>query len=397
MSQRTRKGWVSTTLGEIAQVIGGATPKTSVDGYWGGDIHWATPKDLSGLSGHTIDSTPRKLTAEGLKSCGASILPPNSVLLSSRAPIGLVAINTVPMATNQGFKSLVPDSERVDSKFLFWWLRHHRPMIESLGNGATFKEISKKVTAGIPLDLPQLEEQRRIAGILDAADALRAKRRQALVNLDTLTQSIFIDMFGSPGSNPLRFDVVPMDELVNPARPITYGILKPGDDVDHGVPYVRVVDMVDHAIDATALRRTTPEISQQYKRSILCEGDLLMSIRGHVGRLAQVDKDVSGANITQDTARLAIAAANPIYVLECLRSVEMQRWMATFTKGAAVRGINLTDVKKIPVPLPPRESQDEFAATVTVVRRKRSAHLRSIHNLDVLFASLQQRAFRGEL
>lgn len=389
--------WTQTTLGEIAEIVSGATPSTSVKEYWDGDIRWVTPKDISELEGPNISITARAISEAGLRSCAASVLPPESVLLSSRAPIGLVAINKVPMATNQGFKSLVPDRRRVDAKFLYWWLRKNRPLLEAMGNGATFKEISKKSTAGVAISLPPLDEQRRIASVLDAADALRTKRRQALAKLDTLTQAVFVDMFGQPATNPHHFAVAPLIEIVDTERPITYGILKPGEDQRDGVPYVRVVDMVDGSIDATTLKRTTPEISHQYRRSLLHEGDVLMSIRGHVGRLAMVEKDVAGANITQDTARLAITGANPVYLLECLRTDSSQHWMATFTKGAAVRGINLTDLKRLPVPLPPRHEQDRFAAIATYIKSQRTAHRAGAQQADALFASLQQRAFRGEL
>ncbi len=195
-------GWPTVRLEDCTEIVSGATPSTLESAYWDGDICWATPKDLSELDGAYISDTPRKITRRGLQSCAATVLPSESVLLSSRAPIGHVAINTVPMATNQGFKSFVPNRERVYAKFLYHWLRRNRPYLESLGNGATFKEVSKAVVARIEIPLPPLPEQRRIAEILDRADALRAKRRAALARLDTLTQSIFLDMFGDLSTNP---------------------------------------------------------------------------------------------------------------------------------------------------------------------------------------------------
>ena len=233
------KAWLKTTLGEIADIVSGATPSTSEEKYWGGDVRWVTPKDLSDLETPEISETSRSISDAGLRSCAATVLPANSVLLSSRAPIGLVAINSVPMATNQGFKSFVPDHRRVESKFLYWWLKKNRPLLESLGNGATFKEISKKTTAAIPISLPPIEEQRRIASILDATDALRTKRRQALAKLDTLTQAIFIDMFERGES----FATV---QLADHAIAITKGTTPTSvgfDFTDTGVPFVRVQDL----------------------------------------------------------------------------------------------------------------------------------------------------------
>lgn len=105
--------WPVVRLADCCEIVSGATPSTGVRRYWGGDIAWATPKDLSGLESKYLERTPQTLTQEGYESCSAKIMPPNSVLFSSRAPIGHVAINTAPMCTNQGFKSFVPDAERL--------------------------------------------------------------------------------------------------------------------------------------------------------------------------------------------------------------------------------------------------------------------------------------------
>lgn len=384
-------------LDGCTDIVAGATPSTSEPTYWDGEIFWATPKDLSQLRGAYISDTPRKLTKAGLDSCAAAVLPPGSVLFSSRAPIGHVAINTVPMATNQGFKSFVPDSEQVHAKFLYYWLRKNRSYLEGLGNGATFKEVSKAVVSRIEIDLPRVPEQRRIAEVLDSAEALRSKRRATLAQLNTLTQSIFLDMFGDPVENPKRFPVRRAIELVNPLRPISYGILMPGPDQVQGVKYVRVVDMKDGGIELAGIRKTTETISDSYRRSLLAPGDLLMSIRGHVGRFAVVPPELDGANITQDTARLAIVGAQPVFVRECLRAQGFQAWMAKHTKGAAVRGINLADVKLMPILQPPLDLQGEFARKVAAVEKLNATQRASLLRLDSLFATLQHRAFLGEL
>ena len=180
----------TTTLGMIADIVSGATPKTSVERYWDGDVVWATPKDLSELDGPYIDATSRSLSRAGLESCSATLLPSNSVLLSSRAPIGYVAINTVPMATNQGFKSLVLDPSHTDPRFLYVWLRRHRARIESLGSGATFKEISKRVVARIEIRLPALSEQRRFGEIFDAVEKTRIGYAASRDMLNTLFASL---------------------------------------------------------------------------------------------------------------------------------------------------------------------------------------------------------------
>ena len=186
-------------LSDVCDIVSGATPRTNNPAFWDGDIPWATPTDVSQLRGRKyIETTARSISIEGLRSCAATVLPAGSVLLSSRAPIGHVAINLKPMATNQGFKSLVPRSDAVDASYLYHWLRANRKYLESLGNGATFKEISKDVVSRIVIPLPPLSDQRRIADLLDRADTLRAKQGDFLGRLGYLTQSLFLDMFGDP-------------------------------------------------------------------------------------------------------------------------------------------------------------------------------------------------------
>lgn len=390
---------------ELCEVIAGGTPDTSDARFWGGDICWATPKDLSELDGPEIVDTPRKLTKAGLDSSSASVLPPGSVLFSSRAPIGLVAINRVPMATNQGFKSFVPRPGKVDSSYLYHWLRANRPRLEALGNGATFKEVSKSVVERIELPVPwpddsrrSLAEQKRIAAILEKADALRRNRREGPDLCRDLVVSTFVDRFGDPVKNNLGLPTRPLIELVDPDRPITYGILMPGPDMHGGVPYVRVAEMKNDRIDLGAIRRTTPEMHRQYIRSELRAGDLLMSIRGHVGRLAIVPTELEGGNITQDTARLAIPDKNlTIFVFWLLDTPPMQHWMARHTKGVAVRGINLGDVKQMPILMPAPDRIADFAQFARATFEMQSAQIRAAAEAGDLFNALVQRAFRGEL
>lgn len=167
-----------------------------------------------------------------------------------------------------------------------------------------------------------------------------------------------------------------LEELVDPDRPITYGIVLPGPEPPRGgVPYVRVVDMADGTVRPDSLRHTTEEIAAKYKRSVLRAGDLLLSIRRHVGRLGFVPHGLDGANITQDTARLALVdSCHHRFVYWALNSVSVQRWMAKWTKGVAVTGINLGDVRKIPIALPALSEQRRITAILDeadALRRKR--------------------------
>ena len=384
--------WIDTTLGDIAQIVSGATPKTGVGEYWNGKIAWATPKDLSKLDSAFIEATPRNISANGLKSCAATILPAHSVLLSSRAPIGLVAINTVPMATNQGFKSFVPDRTRIDSKFLYWWLRYHRPQLEAIGNGATFKEISKRIVAAVRIDLPPIVEQRRIASMLDAAELLRAKRREALAKLDLLTRAIFVEMFGDTvaSSSSLRSPLGDLADVVaggTPRRSET-------SHFDGDIPWVKIGDMLQGRIVKTEECLTRAGLNSSSAK-VLPAGTLLFSIFATIGRTAILDID---AATNQAIAGVLIRDSSKMEVQFLRRYLEFaSAGIANQGRGVAQANINLTMLRSHTVPLPPLERQQRFKGILDEVETLGAMHRQALTSLDALFASLRQRAFRGEL
>ncbi len=160
--------WESASIGDICDVVNGGTPKTGVPEYWGGPHQWITPAEMGKRQTPYNDQTERTITDQGLQNSSARRLPPYSVILSSRAPIGHLVINTEPMATNQGCKGLVPRS-RIDHKFLYYYLGSIVELLNDLGTGATFKELSGGKLKEVPVPVPPLPEQRRIVAILDEA------------------------------------------------------------------------------------------------------------------------------------------------------------------------------------------------------------------------------------
>ena len=163
--------WKECTISEIGTVVGGATPSTKkAENYEGGTIAWITPKDLSTFKGRYISNGERNITETGLKSCSTQLLPKNTVLFSSRAPIGYVAIAQNEVCTNQGFKSVIPNSD-TDPLFLFYLLKYNKDKIENMGSGTTFKEVSGNTMKSIKVKVPcEYEEQKKIASILGALD-----------------------------------------------------------------------------------------------------------------------------------------------------------------------------------------------------------------------------------
>lgn len=183
------------TLGEIGTIVGGATPSTKNTSFYDGNIPWLTPKDLSVNSNKYIFRGERNITEAGFKSCSCKMLPKGSVLFSSRAPIGYVAIAANDMCTNQGFKSVIPNEE-TDSEFLYYLLKYNKDNIASQGSGTTFAEVSGKTMKDIEVVVPkEKEDQRRIASILSSLDRKIELNNKINADLEEMAQAIFKNWF----------------------------------------------------------------------------------------------------------------------------------------------------------------------------------------------------------
>lgn len=151
---------------EISEIINGATPSTSKPNYWNGNIDWITPKDLTNFSGRFIFHGRVPITKEGYDSCSTKLVPEGTILLSSRAPIGYLAIAGKEVCTNQGFKSIICNPNKVNNIYLYYWLSTKVDYLQSISNGATFKELSKETLENVLIDLPTMEKQQHIVNTI---------------------------------------------------------------------------------------------------------------------------------------------------------------------------------------------------------------------------------------
>ena len=184
--------WKECKIADLGAVIGGATPSTKDPAnYENGTIAWITPKDLSTFTGRYIKRGERNITEIGLKSCSTQLLPPNSVLFSSRAPIGYIAIAANEVCTNQGFKSVIPNNG-TDPLFLYYLLKYNKAKIESMGSGTTFKEVSGNTMKGISVRVPtDISVQKRISAMLGMIDDKIEENERINDNLEQQAQAVF--------------------------------------------------------------------------------------------------------------------------------------------------------------------------------------------------------------
>lgn len=384
-------------LGDVCSFLNGGTPSRSVARYFEGDIPWITGADIVGP---IADSARSYITKEAVKDSATNLVPAGTILLVTRTSVGKVAVAGMPLCFSQDITALTPDPEKIDTGYLVHLLRTKQPHFERLARGATIKGITREAIVDIQLALLPLPEQRRIAEILDKADALRAKRRAALAQLDTLTQSIFLDMFGDPATNPKGWPEKTIGDLCE----VKGGKRLPKGEEYSSTPtpfrYIRVTDLKSGSIDESALVYLKPEIQAEISRYIVNTGDVVISIAGSIGLIAAVSASLDGANLTENAAKLVPRAKgvyDPIFLSTFLQTPSAQSQIGSHIGQVTIGKLALFRIEKIKLPLPPMEAQLKFARCVEAVQQYWNVHRASISGLDSLFASLQHRAFQGEL
>ena len=384
-------------LGECAEIHSGSTPRTNNPDFWDGDITWVTPKDLSKLKSKFISKTESKITQLGFDSCSTKLLPENSVLFSSRAPIGHVAINTIPMCTNQGFKSFVPKADLLDSQYLYYWLKANKEYLQDLGVGATFKEISKTVIANVEIPLPPLSEQRRIASILDQADELRQKRQQAIEKLDQLLQATFIDMFGDPVSNPKGWDLRSVGEISESKLGKMLDKKKQSSEIDQ-YKYLRNANVQWFRFDLSDVF----EMEFNEKDRKICElkfGDVLVCEGGEPGRAAIWKNDLENCFFQKalHRVRLDMTQILPEYFVWLFWFYSKNGGFDDHITVATIAHLTGVKMKAMQVPIPPLSMQEEFQKKVNEIEVLKTTLENSSKLFESLFSSLQNQVFNGTL
>ena len=301
-----------------------------------------------------------------------------------------------------GFISVLRgEPSQVDRRYLYWWFASERvqALLRSFGQKTTnISNLNIDRCLQLDLPLPPLPEQRRIAAIIDQADALRAKRREALAQLDRLAQSVFVEMFGDPVSNPQAWPRKPLVELIAKDDSINYGVVQPGDDVDDGVPLVRVGDLIDGQVRHENLKRIAPEIERTYQRSRLKGDEILVSCVGSVGVVALASERERGFNIARAVARIRVGdEVVREFLATQLQTTAVQRYFTQELRTVSQPTLNIKQIAETLLICPPLSMQRLFADRLSAVRETRKRLVASSELTESMFHSLQYRAFRGDL
>ncbi|WP_417315923.1 restriction endonuclease subunit S [Cycloclasticus pugetii] len=261
--------------------------------------------------------------------------------------------------------------------------------------GAAQPNLSPKDLSNMQIPLPPLEEQKRIAAILDKADAIRRKRQQAINLADEFLRSVFLDMFGDPVTNPKGWEVVELNQLIAPKDKLNYGVVQPGEHDDEGVPLVRSGDLSGRTPDASNIRRVSASIDLKHKKSRLVGNEILIACVGSIGKVGWVSEEMKGWNIARAVTRIPLKnSVNREYIYRYLQSPVVQGYFERETRAVAQPTLN---VGKTPIALPSSDLQDEFLSRYSAIESYKNKQLKHLNEENTLFSALSQKAFSGEL
>ena len=288
----------------------------------------------------------------------------------------------------------VKSKEELEQAYLNYHLLFFNDVIYHLGKGAAQRNLDVKAFRQLVIAIPPKPTQLSIVSELDKLNELIRIKKEQLKDYDTLAQSIFYEMFGDPVENEKGWEVKELIETVIPECKISYGIVQPGEHVEDGVPIVRPVDMLQTFISKDGLKKTTKEISNSYNRTILTGKELLICVRGTTGVVSLVDESLKGANVTRGIAPLLFSMdVERWFMYYQIKTPSVRGVISSLTRGIALKQINMSDLRKIQVILPPLPLQHSFAQKIEQIEQQKAAIQKTITDLETLLAARMQYWF----
>jgi type I restriction enzyme, S subunit len=390
--------WPQVKLESIFDIARGGSPRPIDDYITDADdgVNWISIKDASN-SAKYIEKTKLKIKPEGLSK--TRMVKPGDFLLTNSMSFGRPYIMRTTGCIHDGWLVLSGDPERVDSNYFYHLLGSDllKRRFSALAAGAVVKNLNIDLVKGVEIPLPPLPEQKRIAAILDKADAIRRKRQQAIQLADDFLRAVFLDMFGDPVTNPKGWEVSSLDQYLEFLTSGSRGWAKYYSD--SGSKFIRIQNVGKNKLLLTDMAYVNAPKGAEAARTKVQAGDVLLSITADLGRSSVVTSDIEGGYVNQHLAilRLNKYELNSRYLSAYLSSDAGVRQFFVKNKSAVKAGINFSDIRSLEIQVPPISLQRSYE---NLYERVMGFQLRQAENLDVAeaaFSSLSQKAFRGEL
>ena len=375
-------------LGNLIKLSGGGTPDKSNSSYWNGNIPWASVKDLKS---DEINFTQDSITEEGVVNSATRVIKKDSLIIATRMAVGKVAINKIDLAINQDLKAIQCNSENIDKKFLFYYLKNKSNYFERIATGATVKGIKISHILDLQIPLPPLATQKKIAAILDAADAYRQKTKALIGKYEQLGQSLFLEMFGDPVVNPKGWDVNPVIKYCSCIVP---GRDKPKSFTGN-IPWI-TTNQLNHLRYTTKenfeLGLTEYEI-EQVRAKVIPKNSVIITCVGDLGIVS-----INKLDIVINQQLHAFVCNKVINNVFLMYNISFQKpYMYKMASSTTVPYMNKKVANNIPTIYPPLHLQNQFAERIQAIELQKAKAEESLGKAEALFGVLLQRAFKGEL
>ena len=385
--------WIECTLDKLGEIVGGATPSTKCEDYYGGSIPWITPKDLSSFKGRYITSGERNITEKGLASCSAQMMPKDAVLFTSRAPIGYVAIASQSVCTNQGFKSIVVN-EKADPLFVYYLLKYNKDAIEAMGSGTTFKEVSGKTMRAVKVRIPlDVSYQKRIAAVLDSLDTKIENNERINDNLEQQAQSYFQELFVD-NADP-EWTTGTISDLGTVVGGSTPSKAKPEYYTESGIAWITPKDLsINKSKFASHGENDITELGLKNSSAVIMpEGTVLFSSRAPIGYIA-----IAAGEVTTNQGFKSVVPkpeiGTPFVYFFLKNTLPVIEGMAS---GSTFKEVSGSTMKKVPAVIPDAETLAKFSSFCAPIFAQQRILEEQNQSLAILRDNLLPKLMSGEI
>jgi len=382
-------------LKDICTIKSGGTPSRKKKEFFGGSIPWAKISDITSSNG-VLKKTEEYITEAGLSDINNRLFKKGTLLFSMYGTLGETAVAGTDLSTNQAILGINPkNSNEIESEYLRYWFKYKQRELDSLSRGVALKNLSATIVKDFEIPLPSLSKQKAIVAKLDRAQRLIDIDKEMLAKYDELIQSVFLEMFGDPVTNPKGWEVKKLGDLTTKVG--SGSTPRGGSKVyqDHGNIFIRSQNVLMNKVDLSDVAYISDEIHEGMRNTWVQENDVLLNITGaSIGRVCVYNKS-EAANVNQHVCILRPIQdkIKPYYLSHLISSKNYQDKILGQQTGGTRQAFNMTQIKNFDIPLPPLDFQTQFNGMLTKLKDE-------IQNLKVnskkseeLFSSLVQGAF----
>ena len=371
-----------TSIGESCSVVSGGTPSRSKNEYWeNGNIPWIK---IGNIKSKYVNEYDELITEQGLNNSSAKLLKKGTILYTIFATLGEVGILDIEACTNQAIAGINITDSRITTDYLYYYLKSKKDYVNNIGRGVAQNNINLTTLKNFEIPLIDVGKQLNIVEILEKVERMICLKEKEIDDLDLLIKARFIEMFGDAVDNPMGWEKRKLQEIVTDDCTISYGIVQTGNDQKNGVPVFRPVDIVNKVPKLTELKKTTEEISNKYKKTILKGRELLITVRANIADTCIVGEEFKGCNVGRGIVPIRIQ--EDIMVLEFLKylldSKHLNDNIKSKAKGITLIQLNMEDLREVELISPPIEKQIDFVEYAKQVDKSRFDIKKSIIELE---------------